>query len=359
MTNPLKFIRPSVRAIKPYFMSEQTYRIKLNQNENPFDLPASLKQEILRSFETVAWNRYPSFTTDKLRRKIAEIEDVRPEMILMGNGSNELLQITCSIILEPGHNFVTVQPTFQLYEQIGHIFGANLIQLQMDEELNFPFGQIMALNRSQAIPLQIYCSPNNPTGSILTLNQIKAILEVAAGIVAIDEAYCDFSRIKATSLLQKYPNLVLTRTFSKALAMAGFRLGYLIAPEPLAREIYKAKLPYNVDAFSELTALAVLNQPSVVQDQVQRIIGQRDWLMQKLHALRGVKVYPTQSNFFLLRTPLSPKVLYRRLLDEAGILIRNVSANHPLLADKVRISVGTPEENQIFLQTLREILGER
>jgi len=354
MPDPLPFIRRSVRSIKPYYMSEQSVKVKLNQNESPFDLPPSIKSLILKQFSEVSWNRYPSFTTDALREKIAEIEGVSPEMVLIGNGSNELLQMLCSIILEPRTDFLMVQPTFQLYEQIGRVFGANLIQVELASDLNYPINQLLDINQSKPIPLQIYCSPNNPTGSILTLNQIEQILKIAAGIVAIDEAYCDFSQLKATHFLKFYPNLVITRTFSKAFCMASFRLGYLIAAPALATEIYKAKLPYNIDKFSELTALVVLNHIELIHEQVATILQQRDWLIAALKEFPEITVYPTFANFFLISTPLKPDDLFNRLL-KTGILVRNVSHNHPLLADKLRIAVGIPSENQYLIEALRKI----
>jgi len=355
MPDPLSCIRPSVREIKPYAMAEVEYQTKLNQNENPFDLPDSLKNEILSRFAQLAWNRYPSFTTDTLRAKIAEKEGVAPEMVLVGNGSNELLQLVCAILLGPGQSLLLVQPTFQLYAQLGRILGAEIVNLDFNPDFSFPMEKILVANRQQTFPLQIFCSPNNPTGSVLSLDEITAILKMARGIVAIDEAYFDFHGVSALSLLD-YPNLVITRTFSKAFGLAGLRLGYLIAPAPLATEIYKAKLPYNLNLFSELTALTLLDYPDLVQTRIQQSLQQRDELIQARREIPAVTVYPTHANFFLLQTPLAPAMLFGQLLAD-GILVRNVTKNHPLLADKLRVSVGSPAENARLVQSLRRIFA--
>lgn len=357
MPDPLSCIRPSVREIKPYAMTEVDYQTKLNQNENPFDLPDSLKNEILTRFTRLAWNRYPSFTTETLRTKIAEKEGVAPEMVLIGNGSNELLQLVCAILLGPGQSLLLAQPTFQLYAQLGRVLGAEIVNLDLNADFSFPVEKILSANRQQAFPLQIFCSPNNPTGSVLSLDEIIAILKMARGIVAIDEAYFDFHGVSALSLLPQFPNLVLTRTFSKAFGLAGLRLGYLIAPAPLATEIYKAKLPYNLNLFSELTALTLLDHPELVQTRIQQILQQRDELIRSLRELPELTVYPTHANFFLLQTPLAPSALFDQLLAD-GILVRNVSKNHPLLADKLRVSVGSPAENARLVQSLRRILAK-
>ncbi|MBN2087988.1 histidinol-phosphate transaminase [candidate division KSB1 bacterium] len=355
MNKGLAAIRQSVREITPYSMTEKKYQIKINQNECPFDLPDNLKKEIQAKFLNRAWNRYPSFTTEQLRQKIAEKEQVHPDMILVGNGSNELIQIICSVILDSQSTFLIVQPTFQLYAQMGHIFGANLIQVDMNADFQYPINDLLKINQSNPIGLQIYCTPNNPTGSILTIDEMEAILAVAQGIVVIDEAYFDFHQVTALPLLEKYPHLIITRTFSKAFGLAGLRLGYLVAQPEIVQEVYKAKLPYNLNLFSELTAMALLENSNLVSERTRMILKERDQLMHALAQMNQVKVFPTHANFFLIRTPIQPDDLFHKLLIEEGILIRNVSHNHPLLSDKLRISVGTPEENRKVIAAFEKI----
>lgn len=355
MHKGLAAIRESVREITPYSMTEKKYQIKINQNECPFDLPEDLKKEIQAKFLSQAWNRYPSFTTEQLRTKIAEKEAIKPEMLLVGNGSNELIQIICSVILNSQSTFLIIQPTFQLYAQMGRVFGANLLQFDMNNDFKYPLDDLLQINKTNSIALQIYCTPNNPTGSILTLNEIEAILEVAQGIVVIDEAYFDFHQMTALPLLQKYPHLIITRTFSKAFGLAGLRLGYLIAQPEIVQEVYKAKLPYNLNLFSELTAMTLLDHLELVRERTLFILQERDKLMYALAEISQLKVFPTHANFFLVQTPISPDELFEKLLTEEGILVRNVSHNHPLLSDKLRISVGTSSENQAVIKAFRKI----
>ncbi len=358
MNKGLESIRKSVREITPYSMAENRYQIKINQNECPFDLPEDLKQEIQAKFLSRAWNRYPSFTTEQLRRKIADKESVSSDMILVGNGSNELIQIICSVILDSQSTFLIVQPTFQLYAQMGRIFGANLIQIDMNDNFQYPVNDLIELNQANKIALQIYCTPNNPTGSMLTLEEIEAILVVAQGIVVIDEAYFDFHQETALPLLEKYPHLIVTRTFSKAFGLAGLRLGYLIAQPEIVQEVYKAKLPYNLNLFTELTAMTLLDNSNLVSERTRMILAERDQLMHALSQVTQIKVFPTQANFFLVQTPIPPDELFQKLLGEEGILVRNVSHNHPLLADKLRISVGTPEENRTVIAAFEKIFNK-
>lgn len=355
MNKLLASVRKSVLEIKPYHMADTKYRIKLNQNESPYDLPADLKKELLAEFGEIAWNRYPSFITVDLCKKLAAKDGVSEGMILVGNGSNELLQLICSIILEPGKKFMTIQPTFALYEQIARVFGADFLQLELEDDFSFPVKKILEMNMEEDIPLQVYCTPNNPTGSILTLNEIEAILKLASGIVVIDEAYFDFSKITSVELLKEYPNLVITRTFSKACGLAGFRIGYLIGSPEVVREVYKAKLPYNLDIFSEFAASKILAHPNIIQERVADILAQRDWLIQELKQIPGVMVFPTHSNFFLISTPIEPVKLFNILLEEDGILLRNVSKNHPRLENVLRVSVGTKEENQKLVAAFKRI----
>ncbi|MCK5737755.1 histidinol-phosphate transaminase, partial [bacterium] len=324
MTNPNDFIRKSVLAIEPYTMQERQYRIKLNQNESPYDIPAALKSEILDRFSGMNWNRYPTFTTDELRGKIAAAEGISPDMVLVGNGSNELLQNICSILLGPEQEFLTIQPTFSLYAQLGQIFGARARVLELNVDFTFPVDAILDTLENHRIPLQIFCSPNNPTGSTLTLTELSQILDAADGIVVVDEAYHDFSGISAVGLIEKYPNLVVTRTFSKAFGLAGLRLGYCMAQPELTSQIYKAKLPYNLNLFSELAATVLLEHSELVQERVQEMLSQRDWLMRELSALPGTTIFPSRANFFLIQTPLTPDDLFEQVLAR-GLLLRNVS----------------------------------
>jgi histidinol-phosphate aminotransferase len=355
MNKGLAAIRESVRKITPYSMAEKKYQIKINQNECPFDLPDALKQKIQVKFLSQAWNRYPSFTTEQLRAKIAAKENVRPDMILVGNGSNELIQIICSVILDSNKTFLMVQPTFQLYAQMGQIFGANLLQFDMNADFQYPVNDLLQTNKTNAIALQIYCTPNNPTGSVLTLDEIDAILAVAQGIVVIDEAYFDFHQVSALPLLQKYPHLIITRTFSKAFGLAGLRLGYLIAQPEIVQEVYKAKLPYNLNLFSELAAMTLFEHSDLVHERTQQILQERDQMMRALADFPRIKVFPTHANFFLVQTSIPPDELFEKLLTKEGILVRNVSHNHPLLANKLRISVGTPVENRKVVEAFAGI----
>ena len=287
----LRNIKPRVRGMEPYTLAPHPYRIKLNQNESPFDLPPELKEEVLELARSRPWNRYPDFVPTELVAKLSAYTGVEEEGILVGNGSNELIQAVFLATVSRGSKVVTAVPTFRLYELLGTVLEADLRQVKLREDLSYDVeGIIRELEDDTA--LLVLASPNSPTGSALEVGEVERILQATPGLVVIDEAYHEFAGRTALPLLRSYDNLIILRTFSKALGLAGLRVGYLLTNPPLAREISKAKLPYNLNFFSMMAALRLLDETELLQRRVEYIVRQREEVFKGLQGLPGITPYP-------------------------------------------------------------------
>lgn len=356
MNDSLEFVKPSVREISSYYLQDRSSKFKLNQNENPYDIPMWLKDEVFAEFRALPWNRYPSFRNEPLIGKLSKYVQVASECLLVGNGSNELLQMLTSIVLSKDKKLLLVTPTFQIYEQLGRIAEGEIYRIDFEDDWSFPVEKILGALREETFQLCIFCSPNSPTGSTLHGPDLIEVLATTNGLVVVDEAYCEFSRKTFLKLQKEYGNLILTRTFSKAMGLAGLRIGYLIAHPRITREIIKAKLPYNLNIFSEFVATKLLNHRHLIQENINRIMTEKERLLQELLAMERVQVFPSQANFFMIETPMHGTELFERLLRH-GVLVRDISKSHPRLRNKVRICVGTPSENDELIKALQLCLS--
>src|SRR5205085_1978194 len=252
MFDPLTIIKPRVRALQAYTLAPDRAPIKINQNENPFDLPTRLKQETERRLQARAWARYPDFVPVSLHEKLAAFADWTADGVIAGNGSNELIQATLMTTIEPGKRVLICEPTFALYRQVITVLGGETISVPLAPELSYDVPALLAAVETHAPDVVIICSPNNPTGCLLAERDLVRLLETTRGLVVIDEAYFEFAGQTVVPLLKAHSNLVVFRTFSKAMALAALRVGYLLAAPALAREIGKAVLPYNLNAHSQM-----------------------------------------------------------------------------------------------------------
>jgi histidinol-phosphate aminotransferase len=358
MNRYLNNFKKSVRAIKAYNLKERDCRIKLNQNENPYDLPDQMKSGILAELSQLEWNRYPTFYNTRLKTRLAGHVNLAPENILIGNGSNELLQITCNTVLEKGSKILLVTPTFTVYQQLARVGDADIVEVEFDEHWFFPIDRIRQQVSRDDIRLTVLCSPNSPTGSLLAEDELVEILTVANGLVLVDEAYHEFSQMDYLALLQDFPNLIITRTFSKAMGLAGLRIGYLMAHEELIVEINKGKLPYNLNIFSELVASNILDNYDYVRDIADKLVAERERVYGELQNIDGIRAFPSAANFLMFSTEYEADSILERVL-AADVLIRDISGYHPRLAKTLRLSIGTPEENDTVLAVLHTIFENK
>ena len=349
-------IKDSVLALRPYTLAPYSASVKLNQNENPWDAPAEIKQETLNRMKDRAWSRYPDFTPQRLHARLAEFSSWQADGIIAGNGSNELIQALLMVTVGEGKRVLITEPTFALYRQITTVLGGKVASVPLSRDLQFDMAALLDEIEETQPDVTIICSPNNPTGCVISDEDLAVLLEAARGLIVVDEAYHEFADRSAVPLLGDHENLVVLRTFSKAMAMAAFRVGYLLASPALVREIAKAVLPYNLNAFSQIAAEVAIGMfEAKLQPLVDAICAERDRLYVGLASIPGLVPVQSQANFMLVRSNKEPKRVFAELL-KRDILIRDV-CGYPMLKDYFRVSVGTPEENDLLLEGLRETVG--
>ncbi|HYK92198.1 MAG TPA: histidinol-phosphate transaminase [Acidobacteriota bacterium] len=350
--SPLYGVKEQVLEVPAYTLRTYEAEIKLNQNENPYDFPVDLKEETFRRYRERQWSRYPDFVPDVLRGRLADFAGWQRDGVLVGNGSNELLQATLLVLVKDRTPVVLPSPTFTVYGLISRVLGARVISVSLNPDMSYDVdGLIEELEEADA-RLLIVCTPNNPTGTLLEEHALKRILDRFAGHVLLDEAYYEFCGKTGLKYLASYPRLIITRTFSKAMGMAGLRVGYLMAHPDLTAQISKAKLPYNVNQFSLTAAEVALDNAGRFRPAIDAILAERDRLGAELRSIPGIRVFPTAANFFLFEVPAPPRLVFDDLCRE-GILIRDVSA-YPMLSKCLRVTVGTRKENDRFLTALSD-----
>ncbi len=352
----LAFIKPSVRQQAGYVLAAPQARRKLNQNESPFDFPLQLKQQIVEAITSQPWQRYPEFSPVELRASLASYYRWIPEGILTGNGSNELIQATLSVTLGTGNVLVAPSPTFSLYRLLTSVNGGRYVPVPLDETFAFDVDRLIDAAGRERATVIVLNSPNNPTGSALPDGAVERILAETKAFIVCDEAYQDFGGPTALPLLQQTSRLVVLRTFSKAFGLAGLRFGVALAHPDVAREIAKGKLPYNVNMVTLAAARTALDHAPMLVARTQQVIETRDRFMAALRKVPGLTVYPSAANFVLFRCQSLPAGdLFRRLLSEYGILVRDLSGSAEL-ADCLRVSIGTDEDMDAVLAAVQEIL---
>ncbi|MFL6332905.1 MAG: histidinol-phosphate transaminase [Pyrinomonadaceae bacterium] len=357
MANPLDKIKPRVRELKAYTLKPDRGTVKLNQNENPWGIPEAVRRETLRRMEGRAWSRYPDFVPAGLHERLARFAGWRADGVVAGNGSNELIQATLMVTVGEGKRVLISEPTFALYRQVATVLGGEVLSVPLNDGLGFDVSALREALERERPDVTILCSPNNPTGCRIEEDSLEELLTITSGIVVIDEAYFEFSGRTVAPLLARHPNLAVFRTFSKAMALAGLRVGYLLAAPELAREVSKAVLPYNLNFFSQTAAeVAVELYDAELRPTVERIVAERERLYAGLKTVGGLAPVRSCANFMVVRSSIGPRRVYDELLERFGVLIRDMSG-YPKLKDYFRVSVGTPAENDRLLEGLRDIFG--
>ena len=353
----LALVKPGVRAQAGYTLRALPTRRKLNQNECPHDLPAELKQAILERAAAAQWQRYPEFVPARLVERLAAHYGWVPEGIVVGNGSNELIQATLSVVLAQGEAVVAPSPTFSLYRLLTGVLGGRFVPVSLGDRFAFDVDRIVETAARERARVIVLNSPNNPTGSTLAEGAVERILAATDALVVCDEAYQDFGGPSAIPLLRRSSRVVVLRTFSKAMGMAGLRFGLALAHPEVARELAKGKLPYNVNLVTLAAADVALEHADALAARTRAITETRDRFLPRLAAIPGIEVFPTAANFVLIRCRArSAAEVFRRLHEEHGILVRDVSATAEL-AECLRISIGTEEDMEAVLAALSGILG--
>ena len=293
---------------------------------------------------------------NELRDLIAEANGLSRENVLLGNGGDELLFNLALTWGGPGRTFLNVPPTFSVYEANARLTGTKVVNVPRKENFDIDEEAVLARMAEGDIDFAVITSPNNPTGKMANETFLKKLLDSSDALIMVDEAYFEFSRFSMRPYLDQYENLVILRTFSKAFSLAGVRMGYLLANASVIREFLKVRQPYSVDSVSQAIATAVYRNRSLFVPGINQIIEQRGVLLEELGKMPGVTVFDSDSNYVLFRVTDADEI-WQGLYDR-GVLIRDFSHSQ-YLENCLRVSVGSPEENQVFLGALAEILNER
>lgn len=355
-------VRPEIRAFRSYSLSKgpEIVRAKLDFNESPLDVPGALKRQVLERLAARRWAHYPEFGARRLKEAIARAFGRAPEEIVVGNGSGEVILGAITVLAGCGGTLVLAPPTFSLYAQLATISGAALELVpcvgpafELDEEAFLAAAARDGRDGCDGRTVPLLCSPNNPTGGVVSRDSIRRLASAAA-VVLLDQAYVDFAAPEddALPLLDELPNLVVFRTLSKAYSAAGFRIGFAVAKPDLAREIEKAVLPFNVDIAAEELALALLADPVQARGGVAVVLAERERVVAGLKRL-GAAVVPSAANFLLFAPPGGEARRVREALLARGVLVRDMTGAVP---GHLRVSIGAPAENDVFLAELEASL---
>mgnify|MGYP001584277473 FL=1 len=341
-----RLIRPSILDITPYKAKPIPCRVKLDIMESPYDLPKGIKSKIKDACERIRFNLYPDPEADGLKKGLADYTGVSSEMILVGNGSDELILYLLLCFGGDGRMAIFPEPTFSMYSTLARITSTESCPLPLAEGFELNDSDIIDMAKEK--PSIIFIAyPNNPTGDCFQREKILRIIRETEALVVIDEAYYEFSKESFVKDLSGYKNLVILRTFSKGFGLAGLRCGYLIANPEVISWLNKVRLPYNLNSLSQEIAGILLAERRWMEKITGEIIEQRNWLYNELLKIKGIKPYPSKTNFIYFETD-NPGKVYSRLLAD-GILIKQVSAG-------LRVTIGKSEENQEFLDKLNELL---
>ena len=336
--------RPNVWALKPYSSARDEYSgveasVFLDANENPYHTPI---------------NRYPDPLQKELKSLLAPIKQVREEQIFLGNGSDEAIDLIFRAFCRPSiDNVVAIDPTYGMYQVCADVNDVEYRKVLLDESYQFSSNKLLAAS-DENTKVIFLCSPNNPTGNNLCRKELENLLQTFEGLVVIDEAYIDFSESPSFLLdLDKYPNLIVLQTFSKAWGCAAIRLGMAFASEEIINLFNKIKYPYNVNILTQNEAIALLKEPSIVRSWINTLLEERTRMVGAFEALSCcVHIYPSDANFFLAKVT-DAKRIYDYLVSK-GIIVRN-RTNVNLCGNCLRITIGTPEENDILLDALKDV----
>ena len=351
MKKPQDLIRPEILALKAYHVASAAGMVKLDAMENPYGLPPAMRRELAEVLARVDLNRYPDPSAPQLRELIRRKMGVPAGMeVLLGNGSDDLIQVVTLALARPGAVMMYPGPTFVMYAMNATYFGLRAVPVGLRDDFSLDAKSFVNAMREHKPALVYLAYPNNPTGVLYPEADVLEIIEAAPGLVVLDEAYHVFAQKTFMPRLAEFPNLVVMRTVSK-LGLAGIRLGYLAARPEWVEQFDKVRQVYNVNVLTQAAAQFVLERLEVLEEQAALIRKERDELKMKLDALEGVTVFPSAANFFLLRVPDAERAFAS--LKRQGVLVRNL---HPGIRNALRITVGTPDENRILLTALREAL---
>jgi histidinol-phosphate aminotransferase len=348
-----ELIRPEIQALSAYHVPDSAGLIKLDAMENPYPWPEALRDDWLATLRDAPMHRYPDPQGRELQAALRAAMGIPPDMaLLLGNGSDELIQMLAMAVAQPGRKVLSLDPGFVMYRMIALFAGMDYVGVPLaPDDFALDVDATLAAIEQEQPALTYIAYPNNPTGNLFDAAAIEQIIEASPGLVIVDEAYAPFTDRSFLPRLGEWPNLLVMRTVSK-MGLAGLRLGYLAGPAEWLTEIDKVRLPYNVNVLTQASATFALHHRAAWDEQTATIRAERTKLFDALATLDGIAAYPSEANFILVRTPPGQAGPIFQGLLERGVLIKKLDGAHPLLADCLRITVGTPHENAALLDAL-------
>jgi len=346
-------VRPEIRALTAYPVAHATGMIKLDAMENPFLLPEDLRAKIAAVVAAVPINRYPDSSARGVVAALRSSLGLPDSLgLICGNGSDELIQIITAAVAKAGATMLAPEPSFVMYRRNALYAGMRFAGVPLTAEFALDMGGMREAIERERPALVFLAYPNNPTGNLFRAADVEDILRAAPGLVVVDEAYYAFADASFLPRIDEFPNLVVMRTVSK-IGMAGLRLGYAVGAVEWTSEFDKLRQPYNLNALTQAVVPVLLAESAVLAEQAAKLRSERARLNAALATLRRVVVFRTETNFVLARVPDGPR--WFAALTDAGILVKNLHGWHPLLENCLRITVGTPDENDALIAALKAI----
>lgn len=355
--NKVRAAAPALEGILPYDPKYLKADVLLSANESPLDVPAELRERIAQRIAELPFNRYPDPLATKLRALLAGHWGVKAGQVLVGNGGDELLYDVFAAWGGPGRTLLNFPPTFSVYETNAALTGTQVVNLpRTGDDFRIDVDAAVSRLAQGDVDIVVVTSPNNPTGMGTSVEDIERILDASDALVLVDEAYGEFAGGTCQELLERHANLIILHTLSKAYRCAGVRLGYILAGAQVLDEFKKVRQPYSVDAISQIVGEEVVAGAGLFADDIAASCAERSRLIEALGGMGGVEVHPSQANFILFKVGHATSV-WKELHEKHSVLVRDVSGD-PRLAGCLRVSVGTPEENDRFLDALASVLGD-
>jgi histidinol-phosphate aminotransferase len=352
-----QWVRPEIRALQAYHVPPAAGMLKLDAMENPYRWPDEMIEGWLQKLRDVAINRYPDpqaqAVKDGLRR---EMGVPAGQDILLGNGSDEIIQMLALLVMGRGRCVLAPEPGFVMYRMIATMTGLDYLGVPLDADFDLDTEAMLAAVQQHQPALVFLALPNNPTGNVFSVDRVRAVIEAAEGLVILDEAYTAFTDNDHLSFVQDYDNVLVMRTLSKV-GLAGLRLGLLIGANDWLAEIEKIRLPYNINVLTQLSAEFALENFQVMRQQTALIRAERERLISELRGIESLQVWPSEANFVLVRTPAGRARAVFEHLKQHNILVKCLDGAHVQLADCLRLTVGEPADSDQLLAALREALA--
>jgi histidinol-phosphate aminotransferase len=354
-SKPADVIRDEICALAGYRVQDASGMVKLDAMENPYTLPAEIRARIADVVARAEINRYPDAFADRLKTALRAALQVPPKAeLLLGNGSDEIIQMLVLAIARPNAVVLGVEPTFVMFRLIAALCGVRYVGVPLTDGFELDADRMVEAMREYRPPLVFIAYPNNPTGNLFDTSAIDRVIAAASGLVVIDEAYHAFAGASYMNRLPQHSNVVVMRTLSKV-GLAGLRLGLLAGGAEWLRHLEKVRLPYNVSVLTQLVAEEALRHQPLLDEQAAAIRAERTRLQRELARIPGTKPFPSDANFILFRTTAAERTFEG--LKARRILIKNLHGSHPALEQCLRVTVGTPEENDRFLAALCECVA--